>query len=171
MTPPSGLPAHIADTYCKYLALETKHSRSKQQDNELDRYTEVLSHTYQNPRVHLPVRPIDAEEALAVTGIVAYVPPRQELTPYRTERLCQPLAGNSFHPNLILATLGGEGNLQQFTSGTRCHECADPPPEHSRQNWYESTLPQSSWHRYYKTQTARSNSSKCGGRRKQLSAR
>ena len=105
------LPAHIADTYCKYLALETKHTRSKQQDDELDKCTEVLSHMFQNPCMHLPVRPLDAEEALAVTGIAAYVPPRQDLTPYRTERLCQSLAGNSFHPNLVLATLGGEGTM------------------------------------------------------------
>ena len=75
--------------------------------------------------MHLPVRPLDAEEALAVTGIAAYVPPRQDLTPYRTERLCQSLAGNSFHPNLVLATLGGEDNLRQFTSTTRNQECTD----------------------------------------------
>ena len=75
--------------------------------------------------MHLPVRPLDAEEALAVTGIAAYVPPRQDLTPYRTERLCQSLAGNSFHPNLVLATLGGKGNLRHFTSRTRCQECTD----------------------------------------------
>ena len=119
------LPPHIADTYCRYLALETKHARNKQQDDELDTCTEVLSHTFQNPCMRLPVRPLDAEEALAVTGIAAYVPPRQDLTPYRTERLCQSLAGNSFHPNLVLATLGGEENLQQFASGTRSHECTD----------------------------------------------
>ena len=119
------LPAHIADTYCKYLALETKHSHNKQQDEDLDRYTEVLSHTFQNPCAHLPVRPLDAEEALAVTGIAEYVPPRQELTPYRTERLCQSLAGNSFHPNLILATLGGEGNLRKYVSSGQRNECAD----------------------------------------------
>ena len=80
------LPEHIADTYCNYLALETKHTRSKQQDDELDKCTEVLSHTFQNPCMHLPVRPLDAGEALAVTGIAAYVPTRQDLTPYRTER-------------------------------------------------------------------------------------
>ena len=82
---PRLLEATPASAHSRHLlqvpALETKHTRSKQQDDELDKCTEVLSHTFQNPCMHLPVRPLDAEEALAVTGIAAYVPPRQDLTP------------------------------------------------------------------------------------------
>ena len=98
---------------------------SKTQDEDLDRHTEVLSHIFQNPCTHLPVRPLDKEEALAVTGIAAYVPPRQELHRYRTARLCQSLAGNSFHPNLVLATLAAESNLRKYVSGGQHAECVD----------------------------------------------
>ena len=52
-------------------------------------------------------------------------PPKTRAHTLPDERLCQSLAGNSFHPNLILATLGGEGNLQKIVSSGQCHECAD----------------------------------------------
>ena len=62
--------------------------------------------------MHLPVRPLHYEEALTGTGIAQYVPSRQDLTPFRTPHLCQSLAGNSFHPKLVTATLGGDTHIR-----------------------------------------------------------
>ena len=89
------LPEYAANTYCKYLTLELKHTRNKQEDIELDKCTEELSFLFQNPCMHLPVRPLHDEVALTATGIAQYVPSRQDLTPFRTPHLCQSLAGNS----------------------------------------------------------------------------
>ena len=61
------LPECAANTYCKYLALELKHTRNKQEDIELDKCTEELSFLFQNPCMHLPVRPLHYEEALTAT--------------------------------------------------------------------------------------------------------
>ena len=55
------LPEGAADTYCKYLTLELKSARNKQEEAELDKHTEELSHLFQNPCMHLPVRPLHYE--------------------------------------------------------------------------------------------------------------
>ena len=122
------LPEEAADTYCKYLTLELKGARNKQEEAELDKHTEELSHLFWNPCMHLPVRPLHYEEAMAATGIAQYVPTRQDLTPHRTPQLCQSLAGNSFHPKLILATLGGEANIRNHIRET--HQ--EPSTDNSR---------------------------------------
>ena len=122
------LPKEIAEKYCGYLALELKTARTKHEDSQLDQYTEELSHLFQNPCMQLPVRPLHHEEALRATGIAQYVPSRQDLTPYRTPQLCQSLAGNSFHPKLILATLGGEANIRNHIRASQ-HE---PSTDNSR---------------------------------------
>ena len=77
------------------------------------------------PGMQLVVRPLDVEEVLTATGIAEHVPSRQNLVPYRTPGLCRSLAGNSFHPNLILATVGGEGNLRAFVSGPDKRQAVD----------------------------------------------
>ena len=122
------LPKEIAEKYCSYLALELKTTRTKHEDSQLDQHTEELSHLFQNPCMQLPVRPLHHEEALRATGIAQYVPSRQDLTPYRTPQLCQSLAGNSFHPKLILATLGGEANIRNHIRASQ-HE---PSTDNSR---------------------------------------
>ena len=55
----------------------------------------------------------------------AYVPAKQELHPHRTQQLCQSLAGNSFHPNLIIAMLGGEENIRNYITGAQRASCVD----------------------------------------------
>ena len=122
------LPEGAANTYCKYLTLELKSTRTKQEEAERDSHTEELSHLFQNPCMHLPVRPLHYEEALAATGIAQFVPTRQDLTPHRTPQLCQSLAGNSFHPMLILATLGGEPNIRNHIRGA----LQEPSTDNSR---------------------------------------
>ena len=52
--------------------------------------------------------------------------------PFRTPSLCQSLAGNSFHPNLIVAALGGEATLRAFINAEQrehyiCEGCVRPP--------------------------------------------
>ena len=117
--------ARCCNIYCKYLTLEIKHSRNKQEDSELDKCTEELSHLFQNPCIHLPVRPLHYEEALTATGIAQYVPSRQDLTPYRTPHLCQSLAGNSFHPKLVIATLGGDSNVRNHIRSAQFEPSTD----------------------------------------------
>ena len=102
--------------YCAYLALEVKHGRNQAENKILDRLTLDLSLLFRNPCAQLPVRPLSAEEALALTGIAKHVSARQDLTPYTTQSLCQSFAGNSFHPKLILATLGGEQGIRAFVA-------------------------------------------------------
>ena len=119
------LPESAANTYCKYLTLELKHSRNKQEDTELDKCTEELSYLFQNPCMHLPVRPLHYEEALTATGIAQYVPSRQDLTPFRTPHLCQSLAGNSFHPKLVTATLGGDSHIKNHIRGAQREPSTD----------------------------------------------
>ena len=119
------LPEYAANTYCKYLTLELKHTRNKQEDIELDKCTEELSFLFQNPCMHLPVRLLHYEEALTATGIAQYVPSRQDLTPFRTPHLCQSLAGNSFHPKLITATLGGDSHIRNHIRSAQHESSTD----------------------------------------------
>ena len=77
------LPECAANTYCKYLALELKHTRNKQ-------------------CMHLPVRPLHYEEALTATGIAQYVPSRQDLTPFAHHTYASPWRATRSTPSLSL---------------------------------------------------------------------
>ena len=124
------VPAHFLPIWRSFIAtLQAEKTTVTRKDELIDQLIPI----FHNPNIILPMRILSVQEVRKLSGLDNVLTIERHGPTLLTEQVVRDFCGNSFHPGLIDAALGTDGQLQQWVLGKNdaqpCHEATPPIQE------------------------------------------